>query len=77
MTHFWSIGCVMYYILCSGCIVLRRIHEITHWFVNCRFEAASLDFDRRHLGFSEPEVTNSSSLAIPDDPESTMRALCY
>ena len=31
--------------------------DVTHWFVDCRFKALSLDFGRCHLGFLEPEVT--------------------
>ena len=33
----------------------RSIRDVTHWFVDCRFEASSLDFGR-HLIFLEPEV---------------------
>ena len=29
----------------------RDICEVTHWFVDCCFEASSLDFGRRHLVF--------------------------
>ena len=30
---------------------------VTHWFVDCCFEALSLDFGRHHVGFLEPEMT--------------------
>ena len=36
----------------------RGIRDITHWFVDCHFEALSLDFGRRHLVFLEPEVAD-------------------
>ena len=35
----------------------RSICEVTHWLVDCLFEALSLDFGRRHLVFLKPEVT--------------------
>ena len=35
----------------------HSIREVTHWFLDCCFEASSLHFGRRHLGFIEPEVT--------------------
>ena len=35
----------------------RSSCEITHWFVAFRFEAMSLHFGHRHLGFLKPEVT--------------------
>ena len=34
-----------------------NIWDVTHWFVDCCFEASHLDFGRRHLVFLEPEVT--------------------
>ena len=46
--HLPTTGCI-----CNG----RSICDITHWFVDCCFEASGLDFGRRHLGFWEPEVT--------------------
>ena len=43
--------------------------------MDCCLVALSLDFGRRHLVFLEPEGTlfgrEASSLAIPDDHEST------
>ena len=33
------------------------ICDVTRWFVDCCFEASSLDFGQRHLVFLEPKVT--------------------
>ena len=48
---------------------------MTHWFVDCRFEASSLDFGRHHLVFLESEVTifgrEGNSLSIPEERKST------
>ena len=33
------------------------MHDTTDWFVDCCFEASSLDFGCRHLVFLEPEMT--------------------
>ena len=53
------------------------ICDVNSWFVDCRFEASSLGFGRRHLVFLEPEVTifgreakAASGLTMPDDNES-------
>ena len=35
----------------------RSIRDVSHWFVDCCFEASRLDFGRRHLSFLETEVT--------------------
>ena len=35
----------------------RSIRDVTLGFVDCHFEALSLGFGRRHLGFLETEVT--------------------
>ena len=40
--------------------------------MDCHFEALSLDFDRRHLVFLEPEVT---IFAMPGDCESAELAI--
>ena len=37
----------------NGC----SIHDVTHWFEDCGFEALSLHLGRRRLVFLEPEVT--------------------
>ena len=36
----FTIGCIN-----NGC----SIHDVTHWFVDCRSEASSLDFGYRHF----------------------------
>ena len=36
----------------------RSIRDVTQWFVDCCFEASSLNFGCRHLVFLEPKVNN-------------------